>query len=622
MHAGVVRVHEATFEIGAGEIVGIAAVEGSGQRELLRALAGRLAPPRRAYSSDPAVVGFVPEDRHHDAVLLDRSLVGKRRAPRRRRSPRDDRLERGRRTDRAPHARLRRRALRARALRCERSRVAINRSSCSARELELDRDVGASARRRESDSRSRRESDRRRTRTTSQSGARRRGDRALLERHRRGAPPREPCVRRLRSASFASCRSTASGSGRRWSAPRESPRHAGTYSRRRFALVSELVAGDRRDARDRRHDGAPPVRGRLPRRCRSCRRSGTGRWAPGTRSPRATLVRAVPLMLTGVAVAIAFRAGVLNIGAEGQLLAGAAAATIGALSLGQWPAGRLFVVLLALAASAARRRDLGVHRGLPARSLRRARGHQHDHAELRRAVRRVLSRSRSASGADSRVSPDPRRSPTRSISLASPVPDACTRASRWRSASALVAGWMLRRTAAGFRLIAAGESPSAATSAGGIDVMGDDDACLPGERRARGTGWWRRGSRRHLRSLREHLAGLRLHGDRRRAAGRLDPWRVVATAVLFGALEAGAGAMQRDAGVPSTLVVGDRGSAHSRRGRRTGASDARRPSDPAPHVSGRSHERRRSSPFSRPRSARPCRSLSPHSVSCSSNVQD
>ena len=35
---------------------------------------------------------------------------------------------------------------------------------------------------------------------------------------------------------------------------------------------------------------------------------------------------------------------------------------------------------------------------------------------------------------------------------------------------------------------------------------------------------------------------------------RLDPWRVVATALLFGALEAGAGAMQRDAGVPSTLV--------------------------------------------------------------------
>ncbi|MDB4880480.1 MAG: putative transporter permease protein, partial [Gemmatimonadetes bacterium] len=45
----------------------------------------------------------------------------------------------------------------------------------------------------------------------------------------------------------------------------------------------------------------------------------------------ATLVRAVPLMLTGTAVAVAFRAGVFNIGAEGQLLAGAAAAAAVAL---------------------------------------------------------------------------------------------------------------------------------------------------------------------------------------------------------------------------------------------------------------------------------------------------
>src|SRR4051812_36961908 len=47
----------------------------------------------------------------------------------------------------------------------------------------------------------------------------------------------------------------------------------------------------------------------------------------------ATLVRAIPLMLTGCAVAVAFRAGVFNIGAEGQLLAGAAAATAVALAL-------------------------------------------------------------------------------------------------------------------------------------------------------------------------------------------------------------------------------------------------------------------------------------------------
>jgi simple sugar transport system ATP-binding protein len=68
------RVREASFQIEAGEIVGIAAVEGSGQHELLRALAGRLSIATGNLKA-PAAVGFVPEDRHRDAVLLDRRLV-------------------------------------------------------------------------------------------------------------------------------------------------------------------------------------------------------------------------------------------------------------------------------------------------------------------------------------------------------------------------------------------------------------------------------------------------------------------------------------------------------------------------------------------------------------------
>ncbi len=70
---GTVRVRDATFAVHAGEIVGIVGVEGAGQRELLRALAGR----QRAVSgvvTRPDGVGFVPEDRHRDAVLLDRPL--------------------------------------------------------------------------------------------------------------------------------------------------------------------------------------------------------------------------------------------------------------------------------------------------------------------------------------------------------------------------------------------------------------------------------------------------------------------------------------------------------------------------------------------------------------------
>lgn len=48
-------------------------------------------------------------------------------------------------------------------------------------------------------------------------------------------------------------------------------------------------------------------------------------------------VRACPLLLTGLAVAIAFRAGIWNIGAEGQLLVGAATVAWLGSRLGAWP---------------------------------------------------------------------------------------------------------------------------------------------------------------------------------------------------------------------------------------------------------------------------------------------
>ena len=50
-----------------------------------------------------------------------------------------------------------------------------------------------------------------------------------------------------------------------------------------------------------------------------------------------TFVKASPLLLTGLAVAFAFRAKFWNIGAEGQLLAGALAATVAGVHLGGVP---------------------------------------------------------------------------------------------------------------------------------------------------------------------------------------------------------------------------------------------------------------------------------------------
>ncbi len=71
---GVARIKNATLEVKSGEIVGIAAIEGAGQRELLRVLAGRLAPTHGTVTL-PATVGFVPEDRHRDAIVLDATLT-------------------------------------------------------------------------------------------------------------------------------------------------------------------------------------------------------------------------------------------------------------------------------------------------------------------------------------------------------------------------------------------------------------------------------------------------------------------------------------------------------------------------------------------------------------------
>jgi simple sugar transport system permease protein len=64
------------------------------------------------------------------------------------------------------------------------------------------------------------------------------------------------------------------------------------------------------------------------------------------------LVRATPLIIAGLAVAFAFRGGVFNIGAEGQLLVGAIAATAVTLSSGEM-LGRLAVVLAIIAGAIA-----------------------------------------------------------------------------------------------------------------------------------------------------------------------------------------------------------------------------------------------------------------------------
>lgn len=72
--SGVTRLENASLTVRAGEVVGVLGVEGSGQRELLRILAGRLKPTSGSVLT-PDTVGFIPEDRLHDALIPAMSLT-------------------------------------------------------------------------------------------------------------------------------------------------------------------------------------------------------------------------------------------------------------------------------------------------------------------------------------------------------------------------------------------------------------------------------------------------------------------------------------------------------------------------------------------------------------------
>ena len=67
-------IRDATFEVRAGEIVGVAGVEGSGHHHLLLALAERH-PPSSGEIRSAGTLSYVPEDRHRDAVVLPFSLL-------------------------------------------------------------------------------------------------------------------------------------------------------------------------------------------------------------------------------------------------------------------------------------------------------------------------------------------------------------------------------------------------------------------------------------------------------------------------------------------------------------------------------------------------------------------
>ncbi len=293
----------------------------------------------------------------------------------------------------------------------------------------------------------------------------------------------------------------------------------------------------------------------------------------------ATLLKFAPLLLTGLAVSLCFRCGVWNIGAEGQLYAGALLATILATKL--MPSAPGWIAVPALVAASALGGALWAS---IAAALRAGRG-------VSEVISTILLNFIALQLVSLAV-----HGPLQEVSGAYPQSDALTAAFRLPAIgrlhmgiplAVLLAGassWLLFRTAIGFRMRAVGLSPTAARFAGiepdrqlmsTLALAGAMAGIAGGVEVAGVTG-----------RLFESLSpGYGYTAIAVALLARLHPLAVIPAAFLFAVLEAGGAAMQRGAGVPSVatdvlkgvvilLSIGMALGRQRSRGRETGALGA------------------------------------------------
>ena len=264
----------------------------------------------------------------------------------------------------------------------------------------------------------------------------------------------------------------------------------------------------------------------------------------------ATLVRAVPLIVIGLGIALAFRGGALNIGAEGQFYAGAIAATW----VGLHVAGRPAVVALPAVLAAAMLAG-AVWVAAPV------------WLKLRFGVLEVISTLLLNFVAESLVSLMvqgplqesqhiyPQSDPIAEAARLPLLPGTRLHAGLVLALLGAVGLWYLfARTLWGFRLRAAGAGPRAAEISGRIDARRMAAVALLGSGALAGLAGGIEVSGVSYALFQNLSPGYGFTGIAVALLARLHPLGVVATGLLFGGLEAGAGAMQRDAGVPAVAV--------------------------------------------------------------------
>lgn len=266
----------------------------------------------------------------------------------------------------------------------------------------------------------------------------------------------------------------------------------------------------------------------------------------------ATLVRAVPLLILGLAFALGARAGGLNIGMEGQFAAGAIAATWVGAAFTTAPAAIALPATLAAGCLAG-----ALWMTVPV-CLR-----------ARFGVTEVISTLLLNFVAEAAVSwavSGPLQEAGRTYPQSDPIALAA-RLPRLIPGERVHAGLLLalllalglavlfRRTRVGFALRAAGTAPEAARIVGRMPVTRLVVVALLGSGALAGLGGAIEVSGVSFALYQRLSPGYGFTAIAVALLGRLRPGAIVVAAILFGALEAGAGAMQRDAGVPAVAVM-------------------------------------------------------------------
>jgi len=264
----------------------------------------------------------------------------------------------------------------------------------------------------------------------------------------------------------------------------------------------------------------------------------------------ATLVRSVPLIIIGLGIALAFRAGALNIGAEGQFYAGAIAATWVGLRLGAQPSWIAIPGVLVAAALAG-----AMWVALPI------------WLKLRFSVLEVISTLLLNFVAEALVSLMV-QGPLQEHQHIYPQSDSIAAVARLpllpgtrlhagfllALVGAVVLWYIFARTLWGFRLRAVGVSPRAAEISGRIDSRRMIALALAGSGALAGLAGGVEVSGVSYALFQNLSPGYGFSGIAVALLARLHPLGIIATGILLGALEAGASGMQRDAGVPAVAA--------------------------------------------------------------------